>query len=88
MSILGAQLLKKLQENLLLKADQNKILTKRLGLSCTLGRMYHETANIEIYASLVNWTEDVQLNMLGASRQDFIEALKSYKEPEVEKPKE
>jgi len=37
MSILDNQALKRLQENLLLKADQNKILTKRLGLSTPWG---------------------------------------------------
>lgn len=84
MGILDNQLLKKIQENLLLKADQNKILTKRLGLSTTIGKLYHKNANIQIFGDIVDWTEDVQLNMLGASRHDFIETMKNYREPDDE----
>ncbi len=75
------QLLRKLQENLLFKSDQNKIMTKRLGLSTTIGKMYATSADIDMYFNLVAWTEDVQMTMLGASRKDFIEVMKDYKEP-------
>ncbi len=75
------QLLRKLQENLLSKSDQNKIMTKRLGLSTTIGRMYAKAAGIEMYDNLCNWTEDVQINMLGDSKNKFVEVMKDYKEP-------
>lgn len=76
-----SQLLRKLQENLLTKGDQNKVMTKRLGLSTTIGKLYAKAAGIQIYHDTVDWTEDVQINMLGDSKNKFVEVMKDFKEP-------
>lgn len=87
MGITDSKALLKLQENLLIKGDQNKAFTRKLGRCCIVLRIIEQYANLECYGKFANWLEDIQLSIGKGSRNDFIKALEVSK-AELEQKKE
>jgi len=77
MGILGSTLLIKLQENLLHKSPQNRILGVKLGRVLIVAKYIAKTALLPCIDSLVQWAEDQQMVIGGRSRKEFAETIKN-----------
>jgi len=77
MGILDSSPIIKLQERLLAKADQNKILGQKLARVILATKVVAEVANIECYKHFISWTEDVQMVVGGRTRLEYLKALDS-----------
>ena len=77
----------KIQERLLSKSAQNRVLNLRLGRVNAIGKCIAQDIQFCVpegkpnpIGSLIDFVEDNQIVMLGRSRSDFIEALEAHVE--------
>lgn len=76
MPILDASGIKRLQENLLGKGAQNRILGVRLGRTLIVGKYIAVHADLKCISNLVEWCEDQQMVIGGRSRKEFLDSIK------------
>lgn len=75
--ILGKPDLSKMQEKLLKKGEQNRCFPVKLGkIILVLQYLKSQHPNIKAFGSLLSSAEDVQINIDGYSRSQFVDCIK------------
>jgi len=82
MGVFDSQI-KKLQENLLNKSEQNRILGVKLGRTTIVAKYIAKHADLKCIQDLVEWVEDQQMVIGGRSRKEFLESIKFQKPEET-----
>ena len=76
MGIFDSAGLIKLQEHLLNKSEQNRILSVKLSRVLVVAKFTAETADLPCIKALIDWVESGQMVIGGRTRKDFAEVIK------------